>query len=53
MRVGGWIQNQVCIEIAVTNLKMLLSGNESKAIAHFQQITGDVLIIIPYPEPAW
>lgn len=22
---------------------MLLSGNESKAIAHFQQVTGDVL----------
>ena len=43
MRAGNGIQNQVGIEIAVTNLKMLLSGNESKAIAHFQQVTGDVL----------
>ena len=50
---GNGIQNQVGIEIAVTNLKMLLSGNESKAIAHFQQVTGDVLnqllFYVPFP----
>jgi hypothetical protein len=40
---GDGIQNQVCIEIAVTNLKVFLSGNKGKAIAHFQQVTGDVL----------
>ena len=43
MRVRNGIQNQVCIEIAVTNLKVFLSGNKGKAITHFQQVTGDVL----------
>ena len=37
------IQNQVGIEIAVANLEMLLPCDKGESVAHFQQITGDVL----------